>query len=173
LPLGSIVRIENLDTGRSAVARVNDRGPFVEGRIVDCSFAVARELGFVTSGVATVRVTLLDSIGAAADFAGPAVAGLYLEDCAPPFIAPGGAAGTVEIASVNAPSAIPSIAALGPRPGVTMREASLLPFPALLHASRWVGDWFAVNRQRVALPRSVRLRLHHAGLRAFLRLFTV
>lgn len=57
LPLPSFVRITNLDNGRSIVARVNDRGPFVTGRIIDVSRAGARKLGFLRQGTARVRVT--------------------------------------------------------------------------------------------------------------------
>lgn len=56
LPLGSIVRVTNLDNGRSVVLRVNDRGPFVHGRILDCSDAAARALGF--HGRGTTRVAI-------------------------------------------------------------------------------------------------------------------
>lgn len=59
LPLPSVVRVTDLDNGRSLVLRVNDRGPFVDGRLIDLSFAAARELGFVDEGLARVRVTLL------------------------------------------------------------------------------------------------------------------
>jgi rare lipoprotein A len=56
LPLGSYVRVTNLSTRRSVVVRVNDRGPFMRGRIVDLSFAAATMIGLQHSG--TARVTL-------------------------------------------------------------------------------------------------------------------
>ena len=60
LPLGSTARITNLDTGRSAVVTIRDRGPYVKGRIVDLSPATAREIGLARKqGLATVRVTPL------------------------------------------------------------------------------------------------------------------
>lgn len=59
LPLGSVVRVENLRTHRSAIVRINDRGPYVPGRSLDVSYGVARELGFVQRGVARVRIQLL------------------------------------------------------------------------------------------------------------------
>jgi rare lipoprotein A (peptidoglycan hydrolase) len=59
LPLGSIVRVVNPKNHRSEVVRINDRGPYVEGRELDVSYAVARELGFENSGTARVRVELL------------------------------------------------------------------------------------------------------------------
>ncbi len=59
LPLGSIVRVVNPKNHRSEVVRINDRGPYVEGRELDVSYAVARDLGFEGSGTARVRVELL------------------------------------------------------------------------------------------------------------------
>ena len=59
LPLPSLVEVTNLETGRSLVVRVNDRGPFVDGRLIDLSEAAARELGFREKGLARVRVRFL------------------------------------------------------------------------------------------------------------------
>ena len=59
LPMPSVVRVTNLDNGRSLVVRINDRGPFVPGRIIDLSREAARLLGFKDAGIAKVRVKLL------------------------------------------------------------------------------------------------------------------
>jgi rare lipoprotein A (peptidoglycan hydrolase) len=59
LPLGSVVRVVDLQTRRSAIVRINDRGPYVPGRGLDVSYQVARELGFARRGLAHVRVDLL------------------------------------------------------------------------------------------------------------------
>lgn len=59
LPLGSQVRVTNLANGRSVVLRVNDRGPYVRGRIADLSRAAARRLDFVDDGVVRARIELL------------------------------------------------------------------------------------------------------------------
>lgn len=59
LPLGVYVRVYNRDNGREAVVRVNDRGPFVKGRILDLSYAAARTLGVDVVGTASVRVEAL------------------------------------------------------------------------------------------------------------------
>ena len=59
LPLPSYVRVTNLDNGRSAVVRVNDRGPFHPGRIIDLSFAAAVKLGVDRTGTARVEVQAL------------------------------------------------------------------------------------------------------------------
>ena len=60
LPLPSIVRITNLENGRSLVVRVNDRGPYARNRIVDVSKKVAQLLGFLEKGTAKVRVEVLE-----------------------------------------------------------------------------------------------------------------
>ena len=59
LPLGTWVVVTHLESGRSAVVRVNDRGPFVRGRIIDLSYAAARVLGLIGPGTARVRVEVL------------------------------------------------------------------------------------------------------------------
>jgi rare lipoprotein A (peptidoglycan hydrolase) len=59
LPLGSIVRVTNTRNHRSQIVRINDRGPYVEGRELDVSYAVAQKLGFDQSGTAKVRLELL------------------------------------------------------------------------------------------------------------------
>jgi rare lipoprotein A len=59
LPLPSMVRVTNLSNRRSTVLRVNDRGPFIDDRIIDVSQAAARELGFERHGLAPVRVEFL------------------------------------------------------------------------------------------------------------------
>ena len=61
LPLGSIVRVTNLKTGHSAVVRITDRGPFVEGRILDLSFAAAKALDVYLPGTAKVRLEVLET----------------------------------------------------------------------------------------------------------------
>jgi len=60
LPLPTYVRVTNLANGRSVVLRVNDRGPFVEDRIIDLSFAAASKLGMAAIGTAQVEVVALD-----------------------------------------------------------------------------------------------------------------
>ena len=59
LPLGSIIRVVNTRNHRSQVVRINDRGPYVEGRELDVSYEVARRLGLDERGLAKVRVELL------------------------------------------------------------------------------------------------------------------
>jgi rare lipoprotein A len=61
LPLGSIVRVTNVKTGHSAIVRITDRGPFIEGRILDLSRAAAAKIDVVRAGIAQVRVEVLES----------------------------------------------------------------------------------------------------------------
>ncbi len=63
LPLGSMVRVKDRHTGRSVVVRINDRGPFVAGRVIDLSERAARELGIVESGIADVTLEILALAG--------------------------------------------------------------------------------------------------------------
>jgi rare lipoprotein A len=59
LPLGSVVRVTCIENGESAVVRITDRGPFIEGRIVDLSQAAALKIGLVRKGTAQVRLEVL------------------------------------------------------------------------------------------------------------------
>ena len=60
LAFGSKVRVTNLANGQSVIVRINDRGPFGRGRIIDVSQAAAREIGMHRTGTAKVSMTLLD-----------------------------------------------------------------------------------------------------------------
>jgi len=59
LPFGTRLQVTNVATGRSVMVRVNDRGPFVKGRVVDVSYSAAQALGMVHSGVADVKVDVV------------------------------------------------------------------------------------------------------------------
>jgi len=63
LPLGSFIEVENLDNHRRAVLRVNDRGPFIKGRILDLSRRVAQDLGVIGQGTSRVRLRSVDAMG--------------------------------------------------------------------------------------------------------------
>ncbi len=58
LPFGTVVTVTNLDNGRSVTVRINDRGPFAAGRIIDLSRAAAESIGMIESGTARVRITI-------------------------------------------------------------------------------------------------------------------
>lgn len=60
-PLGSKAKVTNLTNGNSVEVKINDRGPFTEGRIIDLSRAAARVLGILGSGIALVRVELIEA----------------------------------------------------------------------------------------------------------------
>lgn len=57
LPFGTLVKVTNLANGKSVTVRINDRGPFAKGRVIDVTWAAARELGFVRKGITRVQVT--------------------------------------------------------------------------------------------------------------------
>jgi rare lipoprotein A len=61
LPFGSMVRVTNVSNGDSVVVRINDRGPFSRGRVIDISHAAAREIGMHRSGTARVKLALLNA----------------------------------------------------------------------------------------------------------------
>jgi rare lipoprotein A len=59
LPFGSLVRVVNPRNGKFEVVRINDRGPYQEGREIDVSYRVARKIGLIHSGVSQVRLELM------------------------------------------------------------------------------------------------------------------
>lgn len=59
LPLGTILRVTNLANNRHVIVKVNDRGPYIRGRIIDLSVAAATELRMVTKGVSKVKIEVL------------------------------------------------------------------------------------------------------------------
>ncbi len=62
LPMQTMLLVQNLDNGKELVVRVNDRGPFVQGRIIDLSYGAAKKLGLVSAGTAKVKVTALGEL---------------------------------------------------------------------------------------------------------------
>jgi rare lipoprotein A len=59
LAMGTRVRVTNLDNGRAVVVRINDRGPFARGRVIDVSYAAATKLDMIATGVAPVKLEVL------------------------------------------------------------------------------------------------------------------
>jgi len=59
LPFGTKVKVKNLDNGKEVVVRINDRGPFKKGRIIDLSYAAAKKVGMIRAGCARVRITVV------------------------------------------------------------------------------------------------------------------
>ncbi len=62
-PMNTMVKVKNLDNGKSTVVRINDRGPFVSGRVIDCSYSAGKELGLHKSGTCRVKLTVLGFAG--------------------------------------------------------------------------------------------------------------
>ena len=63
LPFGSCVKVTNLSNGKSVIVRINDRGPFVEGRIIDLSKGAAEKIGGVRQGVFEVKIEMVKEEG--------------------------------------------------------------------------------------------------------------
>jgi rare lipoprotein A len=59
IPFNSIVEVKNLDNGKKVIVRINDRGPFVRGRIIDLSYAAGKKIGLIGSGTARVKLKVL------------------------------------------------------------------------------------------------------------------
>lgn len=78
LPLGTVIRVTNLDNFKSIKVAVNDRGPFVRQRVLDLSYGAARELGFVAQGTARVKIETLEAVRNAAQYT--VVAATYTEE---------------------------------------------------------------------------------------------
>jgi len=73
LPFGTMVEVTNIRTGRSVVVRINDRGPFIPGRVIDLTPAGARAIG--SSGLASVTLTVLSGRTRRASRSGRSIAG--------------------------------------------------------------------------------------------------
>ena len=60
LPLNTIARVTNLENNKSLILRINDRGPYVKGRILDCSYGAAKKPDFVNNGTAKVKIEVIE-----------------------------------------------------------------------------------------------------------------
>jgi rare lipoprotein A len=60
LPLNTIVRVTNIENEKSLILRINDRGPYVKGRMLDCSYGAALKLGFIGNGTTKVKVEVIE-----------------------------------------------------------------------------------------------------------------
>ena len=140
LPIPSIVQVTNLDNGRSIKLRVNDRGPYARGRIIDVSRRAAQMLGFETNGTAKVRVQIVvpDSIQVAAvaghnsgeDVATPGAAAPTEAVAAQSLTPPPGTA-TAENKPVLPPPAPVAVAAATPAPTAPIIEPAPAPAPSI------------------------------------------
>jgi rare lipoprotein A len=68
LPLGTVIRVTNLDNYKSATVKVNDRGPFVKNRVLELSYGAAKELGFIAQGTALVKIETLEPVNGSASY---------------------------------------------------------------------------------------------------------
>ena len=59
-PFNTVVRVTNENNGKSLIIRINDRGPYIDGRILDCSFGAAKKLDFVGEGTTPVKIEILE-----------------------------------------------------------------------------------------------------------------
>ncbi len=62
-PMDTMVKVKNLQNGKSTIVRINDRGPFVRGRIIDCSYTAGKEIGLDRMGIAKVQIEVLGFAG--------------------------------------------------------------------------------------------------------------
>jgi len=116
LPMPSMVEVTNLDNGKSLQVRVNDRGPYVGGRLIDLSHAAAHELGYDNKGLAHVRVRYVGPapLGETAAKASPSLVkdGLDLAASATGALLSGAlaVAAPIAVASATLPPALPAVA---------------------------------------------------------------
>ena len=124
LPIPSYARVTSVANGRSVVVRVNDRGPFLQNRVIDLSYTAAAKLGYVEAGSAEVDVELVTQFDGAATTAASASAGANR------------AATATAAASTVAPAPMPTGAA-SPAPPLTL---TLAPLPVVNAAPAASGD---------------------------------
>ena len=60
LPLNTVARVTNLENGKSLILRVNDRGPYIQGRMLDCSYGAAKKLDFIKQGTTKVQIDIIE-----------------------------------------------------------------------------------------------------------------
>jgi rare lipoprotein A len=125
LPLPSYARVTNIRTGRSIVVRVNDRGPFLHGRVIDLSYAAAAKLAAALPGSAEVEVELITRF----DEAPASVASAAAATSAPPVPAALAAPPPVLVAAVPMPNA-PSPVVFAPAAPVSATTTSASAMPA-------------------------------------------
>jgi rare lipoprotein A len=159
LPMPVNVRVTNLDNGKSLVVRVNDRGPYARGRIIDLSKRAAELLDVVQSGTARVRVTYLgraDLNGGPPPSETPAVIANALP-AAPSGRVDSAALGIVPGAAVSAPAEIPALPRPAPIPDKMFADAqpngqvTRVPVPAATHLYVQVGAFSKLDNAKALL----------------------
>jgi rare lipoprotein A len=152
LPLGSIIEVENLASGKKVILKVNDRGPFARGRILDVSRRAAKDLGFVTQGTARVRIQSVDAQGRPAPI-DPEI------DQRDPY--------TIQVAALSDPTNIERLTrelelAFGP---VTLQEASTLDGRSVKRIR--AGSYLTLAEAQVAAER-IQKQLRDRGVDPFI-----
>ncbi len=126
LPIPSYVRVSNQQNGRSVIVRVNDRGPFHAGRVIDLSFAAAFRLGYVIAGSSPVHVELLQA---------EEIVSLATKDSTDANVASARTAPTSSIQATQQPAATPTERASNPMERITVgAQSPLPPTPATANA---------------------------------------
>lgn len=126
LPLGSVVRVTNAENGRSVEVVINDRGPFIKGRIIDLSYAAAEQLGGVGPGTLPVVVEVIQLGARGGNLPSGRPAGLDSEE------SPGAGLSATLLRGEDGRAVPSSIYAVGGRPGMTYRG----PMDILLDSRR-------------------------------------
>jgi rare lipoprotein A len=158
LPLPCIVEVTNLDNGRKLQVRVNDRGPFVGGRLIDLSHAAARELGYDRAGLAHVRVRYVGP----AQLGGPDTGLRYASNQVPtPSIKPPPLRASVPTPAWPSPTiapltgaalpALPMATALPAAP-IAVASAALPPLPSAAPAAPYVPPAVSAPVQVASAP---------------------
>jgi rare lipoprotein A len=164
LPMPSLVRVTNLENGRSVKVRINDRGPFAHGRIIDLSRRAAELLDFINQGTAKVRVEILEvesrqlaiAAGAGPEVAGEAPAAAPVESVAVQELPPVGVAPT-------APAPAPSSAAVQ-TVAVETAAAPVLPEPEVTLVPVRPSNIYVQAGAFTQVANAVRLRARLASL---------
>jgi rare lipoprotein A len=159
LPHGTRVRVTNLTNGRTVQVRINDRGPFVDDRIIDLSYAAARQIDMIGPGTAPVRMEVVGSdwsdpvqVAAAAPPSVIAVAPVQVAAAAPPSVV---AVAPVQVAA----AAPPSVVAVAPapivplpvsRPAPPRPEAAVAAFPVASSYAVQIAAFTDYDRARRA-----------------------
>ncbi|WP_454832315.1 septal ring lytic transglycosylase RlpA family protein [Pseudoxanthomonas wuyuanensis] len=141
LPLPSFAQVTNLDNGASVVVRVNDRGPFHEGRIIDLSYAAAVKLGITQRGTGRVEVRALmpDNKGARLASAAPAAS-----------VAPAPATTPMDELVGRLPAASTPVAASAPVAAAAAHRYHVTPDPKRTPSADQFEAWMQANGVRVA-----------------------
>ncbi len=147
LPIPSYVRVTRTDTGRSVVVRVNDRGPFLQNRVIDLSYTAAAKLGFVQMGSAEVEVETITQFGVPEAAPVQLVRGAAVVPAA--AAAPAAAAPAVVASASAAPVSAPAAPSAAAPSAAAAAPAAAQPAPSVASAAS-TADAAAAPPQLVA-----------------------